>query len=57
MSLIIKRPLTQEQKKILAAKQKPSAGEIQNAQDQLFMYLLEKVAELEIEFDGKKNSV
>ena len=47
MSLIIKRPLTQEQKKILAAKQKPSAGEIQNAQDQLFMYLLEKVAELE----------
>lgn len=44
---IIRKPLSEEQKKILADKEKPSAEEIQQAQDDLFMNLLTRVAELE----------
>ena len=47
MSVVIKRPLNENDKKVLAAKTKPSAEDLQSAQDQLFMYLLGKVAELE----------
>lgn len=47
MSFLISKPLTAEQKKILENKTKPSAEEIQKATDDLFMYLLEKVAVLE----------
>ena len=47
MSIVIKRPITPEQRKLLEAKTKPSTEEIQAAQDALFMYLLEKVSELE----------
>lgn len=44
---IIRRPISEPQKEILAKKEKPSNEEVQQAQDQLFMYLLNKVAELE----------
>lgn len=44
---IIRTPLTEAQKEILKNKEKPSAESVQQAQDQLFMYLLNKVAELE----------
>lgn len=44
---IIRRPISEPQKEILASKEKPSAEEVQQAQDNLFMYLLNKVAELE----------
>lgn len=44
---VIRKPLTEEQKEILKQKEKPSAEDVQQAQDQLFMYLLNKVAELE----------
>lgn len=47
--MIIKKPLTEEQKKKIAEREKPSQEEILNAQDQLFMYLLEKVDALEKE--------
>ena len=45
--MIIKRPLTAEQLKLLENKSKPTQEDIQAAQDSLFMYLLEKVEELE----------
>ncbi len=45
--MIISKPLTDEQKKILAAKTKPSAEEVLAAQDFLFMNLLQRVAQLE----------
>lgn len=44
---IIRRPISEPQKEILESKKKPSAEDVQQAQDQLFMYLLNKVAELE----------
>lgn len=44
---IIRRPISEPQKEILESKKKPSSEELQQAQDQLFMYLLNKVAELE----------
>ena len=47
MSFMISRPLTAEQRKILENKAKPSAEDIRKASDDLFMYLLAKVAELE----------
>ncbi len=49
--MIIKRPLTKEQKKILADKSKPSQEEILAAQEQLFNYFNEKILELEKERD------
>lgn len=45
--MIIKRPLTEEQLKKISDKEKPSPQEILQAQDQLFMYLLQKVELLE----------
>ena len=47
MSYIVKRPLTDEDKKIIEGKSKPSAEDIQRASDELFMNLLLRVAELE----------
>ena len=47
MSFIIRKPLTEEQKKFLANKAKPSAEEVQKATDELFLNLLLRVAELE----------
>lgn len=44
---IIRRPISDSQKETLKKKEKPSADDVQQAQDQLFMYLLNKVAELE----------
>lgn len=44
-------PLTQEQIKERAARTKPSAEDVQRAQDELFMNLLQRVAELEKERD------
>jgi len=42
--MIIKRPLTPEQ---IAAMSKPSDEAVRQAQDALFMYLFNKVSELE----------
>ena len=53
MSTIIRRPLNSEDKKILDAKTKPTAEEIQRAADELFLNLLTRVAELE----AKENEV
>ena len=47
MSFLIRKPLTEEQRKILENKTKPSAEEIQQATDELFLNLLLRVAELE----------
>ena len=47
MSLLIRKPVTAEQKKILEAKKKPSAEDVQKATDELFLNLLLRVAELE----------
>lgn len=44
---IIRAPLTEAQKEILKNKEKPSAEDVQRAQDDLFMNLLTRVAELE----------
>ena len=44
---IIRKPITEPQKEILGKKEKPSDDDVQQAQDRLFMYLLNKVAELE----------
>ena len=40
-------PLTQEQIAAIEARKQPSADDIRRAQDDLFMYLLTRVAELE----------
>lgn len=44
---IIRKPLSESQKETLKKKEKPSTEDVQQAQDQLFIYLLNKVAELE----------
>ena len=49
--MIIKKPLTPAQ---LEAIQKPSDDAVRNAQDALFMYLLNRVAELEAKLDPPK---
>ena len=46
--MIIKRPLTPEQIKAMS---QPSQDDIRKAQDDLFMYLFNKVAELENKVD------
>jgi len=53
--MIIKRPLTPEQIKAMS---QPSQDDIRKAQDDLFMYLFNKVAELEAKLEPstvKKN--
>lgn len=47
MSLKISRPLSEDDKKILAAKSAPSEEDIRRAEDELFLNLLARVAELE----------
>ena len=44
---IFTSPLTLEQEKLIEARKQPSAEDIRRAQDDLFMYLLTRVAELE----------
>ena len=46
-SLIYQRPLTLEEKKILEAKTKPSADDVQAAQDNLFLNILLRLNDLE----------
>lgn len=53
--MIIRRPLSNEQRKILENKSKPTPEDIQSAQDSLFMYLMQKVEQLESELDQKKS--
>lgn len=45
--MIIKRPLTEEQLKKISEREKPSQEEILKAQDELFMYLIERLDALE----------
>ena len=45
--MIIKKPLSEDDKKILADKEKPSAQMIQAAQDALFMSILTRLNDLE----------
>lgn len=47
MSLLVRKPLTDEQKERIVAKSKPSAEDIRRAQDDLFLNLMLRVAELE----------
>ena len=47
MGQIFQRPLTQEQRKALAKKKKPTNEDILRGQDELFMNLLNRVATLE----------
>ena len=51
MSALIRKPVTLEQQKILEAKKKPSAEDVQKATDDLFLNLLLRVAELEAKED------
>ncbi len=44
-------PLTQEQIAAIEARKQPSADDIRRAQDDLFMYLLNRVAELEAKIE------
>ena len=53
MSVAFKRPLTEEEKKILAAKLKPSAQDVQDATDNLFMNILLRLNEVEAKLEGK----
>lgn len=55
--MLIRQPLTEEQKKILLNKTKPSAEDIQAATDDLFMNLLSRVAELEAKKDENVSTV
>lgn len=57
MSLIIRKPLSDEQKKLLEAKTRPSAEDILNAQDDLFMNILTRLAELETKAPTLKTKV
>lgn len=52
MGKIFSRPLSTEQLEKLDAKTKPSAEDILKAQDDLFMFLLERVAALEANQQG-----
>lgn len=45
--MIIKKPLTEEQKKILAARTKPAQDDINAAASALFLHLMQRVADLE----------
>lgn len=54
--MIIRRPLSNEQRKILENKSKPAPEDIQSAQDSLFMYLIQKVDQLEKNIDREDNS-
>ena len=45
--MIFTKPLTQEQRRELEQRTKPSTEQLQAAQDALFMNLLERVAQLE----------
>ena len=45
--MIVKRPLTDEQLKKIAEREKPSQEDILNAQDQLFLYILQKLDALD----------
>lgn len=47
MSLLVRKPLTDSQREKIAARSKPSAEDIQRAQDDLFLNLMLRVAELE----------
>ena len=57
MGIIIRRPLSDEQKKLLEAKTKPSAEDILNAQDDLFMNILTRLSELETKAPTLKTRV
>ena len=52
MSLIIKRPLTEEQKKYLANKDKPTQEDVRQAEDALFMSILLRLNALEDKANG-----
>lgn len=47
MGYLVKRPLSEADKQLLAAKLKPSQDDIQHATDDLFMNLLTRLAEVE----------
>lgn len=47
--MIIRKPLTEEQKKKIAEREKPSQEEIQHAIDELFIALINRVDALEKE--------
>ena len=47
--MIIKKPLTDEQKKKLADREKPSQEDLNHAIDELFINLMNRVDELEQE--------
>ena len=47
--MIIRKPLTEEQKKKIAEREKPSQEEIQHAIDELFIALMNRVDALEQE--------
>ena len=49
--MIIKQPLTAEQ---IKAQSQPSDEAVRQAQDALFMYLLERVAELEAKLEPEE---
>ena len=51
--MIIKKPLTEEQKKKLAAREVPSQEEINHSIDELFIALMNRVDELEQERQAK----
>lgn len=51
--MIIRKPLTDEQKKKLAEREKPSQEEVNHAIDELFINLMNRVDELEQERQAK----
>ena len=51
--MIINRPLTPEQ---IKAQSQPSAEDVRRAQDALFIYLLQRVEELESKVDPPKKT-
>lgn len=53
MSVVINQPLTPEQREAIS---KPSADKIREAQDALFVYLLNRVAELEAKLEKNEGS-
>lgn len=50
--MIIKKPLTEEQKKILAERTKPAQDDINQAANDLIWSLMQRVAKLEGETNG-----
>lgn len=51
--MIIRKPLTEEQKKKLVDREKPSQEEVNHAIDELFVNLMNRVDELERERQAK----